>query len=984
MLLRKITLILLSISLPFVSICQEYSLTGNIQDEANNSGLIGVTVVVIPLNDTSQKTGTITDIDGNFVFEQNIKPGRYTLKASYIGFANYKQIITVNNNTNLGILKMKVLSAKLSGVTITEKQLIAQQSSDTTNYNAGAFKTNPDANAEDLVNKMPGITTEGGTLKANGENVQQVLVDGKPFFGDDPNAAIKNLPAEIIDRIQIFDKLSDQAQLTGFDDGNSQKTLNIITKPGKNNGQFGKLNGGYGFQDGQSNNQLYIGGGNLNYFKGDTRVSIIALTNNINQQNFSSDDLLGVVGTSSGHSRGRSGGSGRGGGSDASSFLINQQSGITKTNSVGINYSDNWGKKIKVTGSYFFNNTDNVNTTSLARTYLTGADSNLFYKENSTTNAKNTNHRANLRLEYEIDPNNSIILSPKISIQNNDNSSNLSGNTKAADSSLINSTSNNNTTKNNGYNLTGNFVYRHKFNKRGRTFSINLNSQTSTHNGNGTTYSNSIYNNVDSTGTPYTTTSILDQRYDLNSVTQTYSANATYTEPLTDLSQLMVNYAPSFSNSNSDKETYNKVGVNYTDRDTFLSNKYTNQYNTHRGGLSYRYNNKKTMLMARLNYQYAMLDGDQQYPSTFSIKRNFSSVLPQVMFNYRFSRTKNLHIMYRTGTDAPSVSQLQNVFDISNSLLIKTGNQDLKQSYQHTLIFRYGNTNPKTSTNFFALIYANYAQNYIGNETLYPTQNILITEDSSVMLNKGSQVTRPINLNGYFSGRSFLTYGLPIRKIKSNLNLTAGINYNRLPGLIKNINTYNDIFSTAGGTTNISNNYTFNGGVVLSSNISENVDFTISYSGYYNVVKNSIQTLSDNNYYNHIISVKFNWIFLNRFVFNTNVNEQLYSGLAQGYNQSYFLWNAALGYKFLKDKSLDLRISANDILNQNRSITRTVTDTYIEDSYTNVLRRYFMLNLTYTLRRFKDAQPDNNMEPPPDRGFDGGGRHWGNHPPNEQ
>jgi hypothetical protein len=223
---------------------------------------------------------------------------------------------------------------------------------------------------------------------------------------------------------------------------------------------------------------------------------------------------------------------------------------------------------------------------------------------------------------------------------------------------------------------------------------------------------------------------------------------------------------------------------------------------------------------------------------------------------------------------------------------------------------------------------------------------------------------------------------MPLKALKSNLNLNAGFNYNRQPGLIRYANDYNDLFYGNDGITNISNNYTVNGGVVLSSNISENLDFTLAYSGYYNIVRNSIQTQSNNNYYNHNASLKLNYIFLDRFVFNTSANHILYSGLSQGYNQSYMLWNAALGYKFFPDKSLDVRLSVYDILNQNRSIDRTVTETYIEDSYTNVLQRYFMLNVTYSLRRFGGANTGKNpadvVEPAGrgrgSRGGRGGGR----------
>lgn len=954
---RKLAVLIITLlTRPYLLWSQGYNVTGTILDETDNSTLIGVSVMVHPVSDTTQKYGTVTDVDGNFSIA-NLPAGQYLFRASYIGFQNHTRNLNITEDINLGAIRLRVLSTQLQNVTISAEQIRAQQSGDTTSFNAGAFKTNPDASAEDLINKMPGISTEGGTIKAQGEEVRKVLVDGKPFFGDDPNAALKNLPAEIIDRIQVFDRLSDQAQLTGFDDGQGEKTINIVTKPGRNTGQFGKITAGYGARDEQLKDNLYLLGGNINIFKGDTRVSIIALSNNVNQQNFSTDDLMGVLSSSGGQSRGGGGSSrgGRGGtggggprggggpggggrGGDAGNFLIGQQQGITTTHSVGLNYTDTWAKNIEVSGSYFFNSTTNENNNNLTRTYFTGPDSNLIYKESSATRSNNINHRANLRIEYEIDSSNKLIFTPRVSIQQNEYERQLSGESKLADSSLINSTENRNQSNNLGYNIGGNLVYRRKFDKKGRTASLSLSSQLNNRTGDGGQYSFNQYS-IDTLPGSYTTT-ILDQRYDLNTVSSNHSANITYTEPLGAKSQLMINYNPSWSQSSSDRETRRKDGTDYTELDPNLSNKYDNTYNTQRGGLSYKYNNKEYNLNIGANYQHADLEGIQEYPVPVTIQKTFSNFLPSAMLNYKFTRTQNLRIMYRTNTNAPSISQLQNAPDISNPLLVRTGNPNLKQDYTHTLTLRYGNTNTTKSTSFFAMLYGSYVQDYIGNATTIPDTDIEIAE--GIILNRGAQLSRPENLDGYYSLRSFLTYGMPVRPIKSNLNLNLGANMNRIPAIINNV-------------TNYANNYTLNGGLVVSSNISENLDFTLSYSGNYNIVRNTIQTQADNNYYYQNTSLRLNWIFLGGFVFNTNVNHNLYTGLAEGFNQSFVLWNASFGYKFLKDRSLDIRLTAYDILNQNRAIERNVTDTYIEDSYTNVLRRYFMLNLTYTLRRFGGA-----------------------------
>lgn len=968
-LLRMLLIALIGIFLTAASFAQPYTISGKILDGTDHSALIGATVVVAPVNDTAKTSGTVTDENGNFKLDP-LPHNKYLLKVYYIGFETHKEIISLSQNLQLPTIQLKALSTQLKNVEVRAEAVRAIQSGDTTSFNANAYKVNRDATAEDLINKMPGISTQDGTLKAGGEQVKKVLVDGKPFFGDDPNAAIKNLPAEVIDKIQVFDKMSDQAQLTGFDDGNSMKTINIMTKPGRNNGQFGKLYGGIGARDFTFNNTLYLAGGNLNYFKGATRLSLLALSNNINQQNFSSDDLTGVMSANSGGMRGGPGGRGPGGpggfGGGAGNFLVGQQGGITKTNSVGINYSDEWGKKIKVSGSYFFNKTDNENTTDLFRQYITPSDSGLLYHESSRTQSKNINHRANLRVEYEIDSNNTLIISPRVSFQQNEYAKYLTGTSTLSDSSLVSATNNTTTSNNTGINLSNNLTFMHRFAKKGRSLSFDANTQYNKRDGDGTLTSNNQYANGDSLS--------LDQRNTQKSDGYTLSGSLNYTEPLSKNAQLMVNYSPSFTKNNADKQTNNPNGSgDYLSMDTLLSNQYENNYLAHRGGLSYRYNNAKLRASVGSDYQYATLQGTQVFPSNYNLSKTFSNILPNAWLNYSFTKTKNLRMVYRASTNIPSVSQLQNVIDNSNTLLLRTGNTDLKQSYQHFTMMRYGSTNSTKATTFNFMFFGRFTQDYIANQTIIPTKDTLLSDGWK--LNSGSQLTRPINMDGYININSFLSYGMPLKGLKTNLNLDAGVNYNRTPGMINQF-------------TNFANNYGLNAGVVLSSNISENFDFTLAYNGSYNVVKNTLQKQLNNNYYSQNTSLRLNYVFLDGFVLNTSVNHQLYSGLSQGFNQNYLLWNAGLGYKFLKDRSLDVRVNMYDILNQNRAITRTITETYIEDSRTNILQRYLMLNVTYTIRKFggkkiseqelekkidsdgeiKERQRHMQMMPPPPRG----------------
>ena len=929
---------------------QAFNVSGRVIDDNDTSVLTGVPVSIASTGDTNNKTGTVTDFDGYFTIP-NIQPGQYLLTITYLGYERLQRNVAVSNaDVLLGTLRLKISATTLKTVNIAGTQTRAQQIGDTSQFNAGAYKTNPDANAEDLITKMPGITSDNEGVKVNGETVKEVLVDGKPFFGDDPNAALKNLPAEIIDKIQVFDKMSDQAQFTGFDDGNTSKSINIVTKRGRNAGQFGKVYAGYGYGEDPGLENRYQVGGNINFFNGDRRISIIGMSNNINLQNFSVDDITGSVGASSGQNRGGGFRSGRGGsrggrgggrqGAGSENFLVGQQGGISTTNSLGLNYSDNWGRKIKASGSYFFNSTQNNNTSEIVRNYFTNTDTNLVYNESGTVSSHNINHRANLRLEYDIDSNNSVVLTPRLSVQNfNSNSEVIGSNIVSPGTDIpLSSIINRNNSNSLGYNFSNNLLYRHRFNKDRRTVSLSFNTQVNNRNGDGSTFSLNEY---------VTDTTLLDLRNANTTNSYTFSGNLTYTEPIGKTGQLSISYNPSYTNNKADKQTdsLNTITDTYEDA-VSLSNRIDNTYTTHRGGLSYRIGDRKMNFNIGVNGQYATLGGTQYEPYMYNINKDFINVLPNAMFNYRFTQTSNIRVFYRTSTNPPSISQLQDVVDISNPILLRAGNPDLTQDYNHNVSVRFASTNPKTQHSFFVFANGSFINNYIATETIIPTDSTNYRD--LVIIPRGAQLSRPVNLSGYYSARTFVTYGLPIEAIKSNLNLNAGYTYTHSPSLLN-------------GQKNFSNNSAINGGVVLGSNISENLDFTISYTANYNNVKNTLQSTSDNSYFNHLASAKLNWIFLKNVVFNTSLTHNYYSGLSDAtFNQSFLLWNAYIGYKFLENRALEVRISAYDILKQNQAISRNITETYFEDVRTQVLTRYFMLTLTYTLRNFKGGEPEQN------------------------
>lgn len=917
------------------------SLSGKLSDSGDKTPLSGASVILLNIPDSSLYKGTSADSEGNFLIE-NISKGKYVLKISFIGYNHHFKTIEINDTPAiLETIYLKQSGKTLKDVVIEDKAPTAVQKGDTTQYNANSYKTNPDANAEDLVTKMSGVTMQDGKVQAHGEDVKKVLVDGKPFFGDDPNAVLKNLPADVIDKIQVFDQQSDQSKFTGVSDGNTTKTINIITKPGMKNGTFGRVLAGYGYDN------VYRAAGNINFFKGDRRISIIGQSNNINEQNFSSDDLAGVM--SSGNQGGGMRGGGmkyRGGGNyggSGSNFLVNAKNGITTTNALGINYSDKWGKKLELSSSYFFNWSDNKAVQSVNREYILPSDSGLIYKENSINASKNINHRLQLKLEWKIDTNNSITITPKFSLQENIGESILDGQ-NTINSDTLNKTTSHYQPETFAYNFSTDLLLQHKFQKTGRTISLNLTGSSNTTDATSNLYStNRFYN--DSTSF----LSVTDQEATLQKNGTGLNSNIAYTEPLGKKSILQISFTNSINLTENDKKTFNYSTINddYDNPDSSLTNVFKSEYTTYKGGLSYRYNDKKLQLMIGANYQYAILLSQQEYPYNYNISRNYHNILPSAMIRYNFDSKKSLRIMYRSQTVQPAIEQLQNVINNTNPTQLSIGNPDLKQNHENTIFMRFASSNTEKANSFFAMLVGTITKDYVANSTYTAEKD---TTREGIFLKRGTQLTRPVNTQGYLNARSFITYGVPLTFIKSNFNINANAGYSTTPGIV------ND-------QINYSNSFTYGGGLSLSSNISKEIDFSLSSNVNFNNVENTINKRLNTEYYNLNNKVKLNFIFLKNIVLSTDLSHQFYNGLSEGFNQNILLWNAGLGYKFLKDNKAEIRFSVNDILGQNTSITRNSTETYIEDIQTNILQRFYLLTFTYNIKVFKKAAGEGNNPP---------------------
>ena len=917
----------------------EVLVSGYVKDSSDNTSLPGAHVSLMHFRDSTRVYRATTDPDGKFSIR--VLRGRYYIGASFVGYQSLvlAEPIAANQAENV-VEDLKLTPGSLlDEVQITGERPSVLVRGDTLDFDARAFRLNPDASAEDLIRRMAGITVQDGAVTAQGEEVRRVFVDGREFFGDDPSIALRNLPAEVIERIEVYDQMSDQSELTGFDDGERSKTINIVTRLDTRSGQFGRAYSGYGADE------RYQAGLVTNIFHNDARISILGMTNNINEQNFTREDFQSFFG---GGGRGGGGGGGRGGGGGMpmggmpmGDFRGGNRPGFNTTHALGLNLSNSWNDKLNVSGSYFMNISDNITNQFTDRQYFLDDISSQLYRENSEESSRSNNHRFSMRMNYDIDERNSIRFTPRGSIQNNNSDSYFNAFNALGDNILVSQSETGYDSDLTGYNYSGSLLYRRQFEKRGRTASINMSSNA---NNNQNLYFLDALNEYFSEGetdpaNENVVSDYLNQRSDSETINNTISSNISYTEPFGERGLVQVSYNISRARRETDRMTHSwddELDV-YGLFEPDLSNRLHSNYLTQRGQIGYSYRRDRLNMTFELGYQHAALNADQEFPYATTINRSFQNVLPGFRLNYNIARGKSLRFNYRTSTSAPSVNQLQDVVDNSNPMLLSSGNPNLNHSYSHFFMGRYNTTNTGKLTTFFAFLMGNFSSGYIGNSTIVALSDTILPGGPE--LRKGTQYSLPVNMDGFANLRSNMTYGFPLRFIKSNISLSSRLSYMRTPSMIN-------------GQTNFANSYTMGGGVDLSSNVSRNVDFTLSYNANYNIVENTMRPQLDNTYYLQTTGARFSFIFLENWVWRSDISYLMYRGLGEDFNQDYALWNMNVGRKFLRNNLGELTLSVFDLLKQNDSIIRNVSGNYVEDLRTNALTRFFMLTFTYNLRNF--------------------------------
>jgi outer membrane receptor protein involved in Fe transport len=815
---------------------------------------------------------------------------------------------------------MQAISKELNEITIKGEKAPVEFSGDTIKYNTSAFKTAPNAVVEELLKKLPGVQVEkDGTIKAQGQTVRRVTVDGKEFFGRDPKIATQNLPADAVEQVKLFDKRSDQTEFTGIDDGRREKNIDLKLKDDHKKGVFGTVMGAYGGDNDRFNSRL-----NLNKFNKTKQFSALGMSNNINKQGFSLMDYLNFTGDMQ---RMMSGGGGRLSlNLDANDLPMNlaqnPNNGFMRSWAGGLNFNDSKSKKTEINGSYFFNALDNLTEREVNR-------QNFFINRNFTSNSRslqnniNLNNRLNFTLDQKIDSLNSFKWTTNASYNDLKGNSNSSGNSINNDGFKENQSNREFTNNGYGYTVNSDFLFRHKFRKKGRTFSSNLVFNASDNDSRGTLMAQNSFFSKKSDGSIDTRIENLNQRNTQNREQVTLGLNGSFTEPLGKRKYLEINYNYRKANSELDRSVYDvrEVSESFNSR---LSNRFENEYTYNRGGLNFRMNQKKYNFSTGLSFQQAELDGNLLIQNV-NINRKFRNLLPNAHFNYNFTTTNTLRIDYETNFREPNLQDLSPIIDNSDPLNIREGNPNLKPEYVHQFNTNLMLNNPSNFSFFMTFLSMNYTQNRISSSQ---------TVNSSLI-----RTIKPINVRYGLNLMGDAQYGFRIKPIKANANIGYRVINDRSLSMVNDVE-------------NETNQIIHRGDVKLNFRISDNLNFGLNSELSYNDTRYSVNKSFNQAFLTGIYGYDLTWNLPKKWNFMSDFEYMKYSGRSDGFNQGVPIWNLAISKFFLKNKRGELKASVNDVLNRNVGINRTAQANFIQDERILSLGRYYLLTFTYNLKSF--------------------------------
>lgn len=902
------------------------SISGKLVEKTSAEPLAMANIRVLQEADSSFVTGKISDNKG--VFNVPVKIGSYIVHISYIGYNDIFKNVNVtraNPNVQLGEIAFESDNIMLSEAVVTAKAPEIRVKGDTLEYNADSYKVTESAVVEDLLRKMPGVEIDSqGKITINGKEITKILVDGEEFFSDDPKVASKNLPAKMVEKLQVLERRTEMAQMTGFDDGDEENVINLLVRPGMKEGLFGNAFAGYGSKD------RYEGNAMVNYMKDKNQYTFLGGINNTNNAGFS--DIAGSMFGGMGGRRGRGG-------------MFGGQNGISKSINSGGNFSTELSSKFKIGGNVRYGSTDTDAKSDVFTQNILSAGNTIENEQNRSNNL-NRNFNMDLRMEWNPDEATTIIFRPNFSLYNsrsNETGDFVTRNELSGDT--INYGDSEYFSEGDGKNYGGNIDISRKLGKEGRVVSAQFRVSRGESDNSGTSLSGTFYNGT-------RPDDLIDQRFTNTSDNTSWRAYFSYVEPIgnNNFLQLAYEYSRNMSESDKDTRTKDEFGE-YTVLDSLYSKRLENNFSNQEIELNFR--------SVRENYDYMFGVGVEPSSSrskTFigsdllnDTKQDVLNFAPMAQINYRWSRTHNLRLRYRGGTEQPSVTQLSPVVDVSDPLNIRYGNPDLKPSFQHQFNIRYQRSNPEKASSLSAFINAGYRVNEIVPATL--------TDIST-----GRKESTYQNVSGSWDTDGRVIFNVPLRNIKFSIFSMSFARYSQSYGFSKSISGEEDSkdFTDDDKNTNRQMSLAESLGLNYRSDL---FDFSLRGNVNFNNVTNSMEGQMDQRYFNYggsaTTSIYLPWDF----TLESDINYSTNSGYADGFEQNEWLWNASLQKAIFKQKNGTIRFKIYDILKQRSNISRSVTSNYIRDTTTNTLTSYFMVHFIYRFNIFKGGATQEDMMP---------------------
>lgn len=893
---------------------------GTVVDSIAKNGLAYTTVSVVKQKDSTLVSFARADSSGKFKLS-GLPKGDYLLSFSYVGYLPLWKPISLNgtDKVNLGNLTLTDL-LHASEVVVTARRPPVVINNDTVEFNTENFKTQPNAVVEDLLKKLPGVTVDrDGTVSVNGQKVNRFLVNGKEFFTGDPKLATRNLDADAVDKVQVFDKKSDRSEFTGIEDGQSSKAINLKLKKDRDNSLFGRLTAGAG------NKNRYEAQTNINRFKGDKQLSLLGMANNTNKQGFSISDIMNFTGDMARGMKNGSGinvvvgGNGDNGGLPISGMGQNQQ-GIARTIAGGVNYNNTWNKKTDLNLSGIATDV-NLQTDRVVNRANLLPGNNFNYISNSSEVRHNQQQRFNIALDHKIDSFTSLKFTPQLSTQQNENNSFNNYTSTDAKQNIINEGNTRSATKSDAVNFNGNLLVRRKFRKKGRTISSTTSVAYNNSKQNGIlNTSNRFYN----AGIPLAD-SIVSQVNQRDAISRSFGANMVFTEGIGKTSLLEFSGFYNINIGESKRETfdYNIFSGKYDKRNTVLSNDFRSVYTYGGGGLSFRSNFKKMSITTGANLQVAGLESINNTNAS-AIRQSFTDILPMMGIQFRPKSTISIGLNYNTSTSQPSTQQLQPVADISDPLNTYTGNPNLKRSYTQSLALNISSFNMYTQRNIFSFFSYSRVNNAFSN--------------ADKVLPNGSRITMPVNADGNYFMMGNISAGFPLKRLKSRVDI--GISASNF----RNISFVND-------AKNAIDNYSITPNIGYQFNLDSVMDIHLTVKMNFNKAQYSLQPMLNNKFLQTVYGIDVTNYLPGGLIMNNLFDYTVNSGRSDGFNISIPFWNISLAKSFLKYKKGELKFSIMDLLNKNQGVNRTANQNFIQDTRYNVLQRYFMLSFSYRLNK---------------------------------